>query len=105
MTIEKIIHSKLQAEFNPTHLEVINESHMHSVPANSETHFKIVIVSEKFAGESLIKRHRAINTLLAKELTEGVHALGLHTMTAPEWERKNGQVAASPQCRGGSKKG
>ena len=32
--------------FAPLHLEVTNESHMHSVPAGSETHFKVIVVSE-----------------------------------------------------------
>ena len=103
MSIENTIQQKLQASLAPAHLEVINESHMHSVPAKSETHFKIVIVSEAFSGESLIKRHRAVNTLLAEELSGGVHALGLHTMTPAEWEKKHGAVADSPKCLGGSK--
>lgn len=104
MNTEQTILAKLQTEFEPAHLQVINESHMHSVPANSETHFKLIIVSEKFAEQSLINRHRAVNAVLAEELAGGVHALGLHTMTVSEWEKKQGEVAASPQCLGGSKK-
>lgn len=103
MTIETTIEQKLRDQLHPTHLDVINESHMHAVPADSETHFKIVIVTEAFHGETLIKRHRAINKLLADELNGGVHALALHTMTPQEWEKKQGMVAGSPQCLGGSK--
>jgi len=103
MNMANNIREKLQSALDPAHLEVINESHMHSVPANSETHFKLVIVSDKFAGESLIKRHRAVNTLLSEELANGVHALGLHTMTTDEWAQKNGSVLDSPECRGGAK--
>ena len=39
----------------PSHLEVINESHMHNVPRSSETHFKVVVVAEAFEGVPLIK--------------------------------------------------
>jgi len=73
------------------------------VPANSETHFKLVIVSESFEELSLINRHRKVNQLLADELAGGVHALSLHTMTETEWQakQKDGGVAQSPDCLGG----
>ena len=57
--------------FEPLHLEVINESKNHNVPKNSETHFKVVVVSTKFDGLKLIERHRAVNTLLRDELKTG----------------------------------
>lgn len=44
--------------------EVINESHMHSVPKGAETHFKVVVVSDQFDGLSLLQRHREVNTVL-----------------------------------------
>ncbi len=102
-TLENTIRDKLTQGLKPTHLDVINESHMHSVPANSETHFKVIVVTDEFDGLSLIQRHRTINRLLANELEGGVHALGLHTLTAAEWTRKQEQVPASPDCLGGSK--
>ena len=40
------------------------QSYMHNVPRGSETHFKVVLVSEAFDGLSLIKRHRAVNSTL-----------------------------------------
>ena len=63
--------------FQPSHLEVINESNMHNVPKGSETHFKVVVVSDSFEGLSLVKRHRAVNEVLAQELQSGVHALSI----------------------------
>ncbi|MCU7948134.1 MAG: BolA/IbaG family iron-sulfur metabolism protein [Candidatus Thiodiazotropha sp. (ex Cardiolucina cf. quadrata)] len=47
-TTQKTIQQKLQSAFSPLHLEVINESHMHSVPEGAESHFKVVVVSEAF---------------------------------------------------------
>ena len=40
---------------NPTHLEIINESYMHNVPKGSETHFKVVVISDVFDKLPLIK--------------------------------------------------
>lgn len=65
----------------PTHLEVINESSNHNVPKGSETHFKVVIVSDDFAGKSLLSRQRLVNLLLKEELGSGVHALSMVTKT------------------------
>lgn len=53
--IEGSIREKLTKDFTPYHLEIINESYMHSVPKGSETHFKVVIVSDKFDKLSLIQ--------------------------------------------------
>ncbi len=101
MSVQQTIDTKLRAGLAPSHLEVINESHRHNVPAGSESHFKVVAVAEAFAGERLIQRHRRINALLADELAGGVHALSLHTLTPDEWAARGGAVAASPECRGG----
>jgi BolA protein len=102
-TIQETIQQKLQQAFAPTHLEVINESHMHNVPEGSESHFKVVVVSEAFAGEKLIARHRRVNQVLSEELAGGIHALALHTLTPEDWFNRGGAVADSPPCQGGSK--
>ena len=81
-------------------LEVLNESHMHSVPPKSETHFKVVCVSASFQGKSLVERHRMVNHLLKEELESGVHALSLVLRTP---DKDTDVIPASPACRGGSK--
>lgn len=106
-TVQDIITRKLQETLSPEHLEVINESHMHNVPAGSESHFKVVIVSDAFKDKMLIARHRMINKILEEELDQDgsantIHALALHTMTMEEWFEK-GKVAESPECMGGGK--
>jgi stress-induced morphogen len=100
--VESRIHTKLGAGFHPVHLEVINESYMHSVPPGSETHFKVVLASAQFAGKRQVQRHQAIYACLAEELQTGVHALALHTFSPEEWLASR-QVPASPHCLGGSK--
>ena len=88
----------LQA-FSPSHLEVLDESHMHS--RGLETHYKAVIVSEAFAGRRAVQRHQAVYRTLGPLMQE-IHALALHTYTPDEWAQAGG-APDSPTCRGGSK--
>ena len=97
MSVEKKIEHTLSDNFELSHLEVINESHMHSGP-NTETHFKVVLVSEEFEDVKLVQRHRKINELLKYELENGVHALSLHLFTQSEWKAKEQHVKDSPPC-------
>jgi stress-induced morphogen len=100
--VENRIKTKLSNSFNPSHLDVTNESYMHSVPQGAESHFKVVLVTEAFAGKRQVQRHQAIYACLADELKTGVHALALHTFSPAEWHAQ-ATVPASPQCLGGSK--
>ena len=99
MSVATSIESKL-AELVPSHLVVENESHRHSVPENSETHFRLEIVSERFAGLRSVKRHQLVYGLLQDELAGPVHALAIHAYAPEEWA---GQAPQSPDCRGGNK--
>lgn len=53
--IEKAITEAITEKLDPIHLEIVNESYMHNVPKGSETHFKILVVSNKFESLPLIK--------------------------------------------------
>lgn len=103
MDRREIIDQKIRDALTPMHLEVVDESHQHNVPDGSQSHFKLVVVSDQFDGVSLIKRHRQINVLLKQEFELGLHALALHTMTPEEWYRKGGKILATPECLGGAK--
>jgi len=103
MIIQNQIEKTLKEALNPLHLEVTNESGMHSVPRNSETHFKVIAVSQNFEKQTLLFRHRLVNELLSDQLAGPVHALSLHALTPSEWERAQGETVDSPACRGGSK--
>jgi BolA protein len=103
MLVQRQIEEKLNGAMPVLHIEVVNESHMHSVPPNSETHFKVVLVSSAFDGKRPVARHQLIYRLLADELANGVHALALHTYTEAEWQQRAAPAPDSPQCLGGSK--
>ncbi len=103
--VQQSIEAHLSAALAPQHLEVINESHMHSVPPGSESHFKVVVVSDSFSGTNRVQRHRLVNRALQAELDAGLHALSIHAWTPQQWVDQGGAVPASPPCLGGSKVG
>ncbi|PKM22569.1 MAG: transcriptional regulator [Gammaproteobacteria bacterium HGW-Gammaproteobacteria-14] len=102
MSVAALIERKVREGMAVSELQLTNESHMHNVPAGSESHFRLVVVSEAFAGLLPVKRHQAIYALLAAELAGPVHALALHTFTPQEWAARGADAAASPACRGGN---
>ena len=104
MSTEATIRQKLEAGLDIDFLDISNESHMHNVPEGSESHFRVVVVSEAFADQTLIKRHRVVNAILKEELADKIHALALHTFTAQEWQDRGESAQLSPECRGGSKR-
>jgi len=103
VTVQQDIETRLSTEFAPQFLDVTNESHMHSVPANSETHFRVTLVSERFVDTRKVARHQRVYKALKEQLDGPVHALALHTYTPTEWTARSSVVPASPECLGGSK--
>ncbi|WLD59325.1 BolA/IbaG family iron-sulfur metabolism protein [Salinispirillum sp. LH 10-3-1] len=101
MSVQDTIIEKLQDALNPVHLSVENESHKHSVPPNSETHFKVTIVAESLRGQTPVRRHQMVYNALQQELAGPVHALAIHAFAPDEWQ---GAAPASPDCLGGSKR-
>ena len=105
MVIENRLREKIAQSFSPEVLALENESHMHSVPENSETHFKLLLVSDHFAGMSRVQRQRAVNEVIRDELEGAVHAFAQRVYTVEEWHNM-GETCdfVSPQCLGGSKR-
>ena len=99
-SVAQMIRQKLTVKFNPTHLELDNESHMHSVPPGSESHFRLILVSDVFAGLTRVARQRLVNECLQAELKGSVHALSMRVMTPQEWLATGAQMPVSPQCLG-----
>ncbi|KAL9684866.1 hypothetical protein QQ045_022308 [Rhodiola kirilowii] len=86
------IRAKLQA-LEASSLVVEDVSHQHAGHAAvkdgaQETHFNVKIVSEKFSGQSLVKRHQMIYSLLNDELESGLHALSIVAKTPQETVQK-----------------
>jgi len=100
--VKEAITKKITESFKPVFLSVENESHMHSVPKGSETHFKLTIVADTFEGNSKVERHQKVYATLKNEFSSGLHALSMTTKSPREWENDS-SISASPGCMGGSK--
>tara|TARA_B100000959_G_scaffold100205_1_gene105954 strand:- start:662 stop:994 length:333 start_codon:yes stop_codon:yes gene_type:complete len=96
VTIGESIRQKIANELSPSQLDIVDESRLHAGHAGSrpggDSHFRVYIVAEAFAGQSLVERQRLINGLLVDEFAAGLHALSLTTQTPEEADK-----ASSPR--------
>ena len=76
--------------FKPEFLSVIDVSEQHRGHKNFkedvESHFEIIIVSEKFTNLSRIERHRMVNQILKEEFLSDLHSVVLKTYTSEEFK-------------------
>lgn len=93
MTVADTMRRKLTEAFQPTRLEIVDDSHKHAGHAGArpegETHFSVEIVAAAFAGKSRVERQRLVYATLAAELKDRVHALALQ-IRAPDEDRRHG---------------
>ena len=98
--MEKIIESQIidviNDKLSPSVLNIINESFMHNVPTGSESHFKLIVVSEVFKDLTNVKRHQLIYRTL-NEIMDEIHALSIHAFDEKEYNA-NPVVIDSPNC-------
>jgi BolA family transcriptional regulator, general stress-responsive regulator len=80
MAVKDEIEDRLTAAFQPSVLEVVNESHKHAGHAGDDgsgaSHFHITIRAEALAAMSRLARHRAVQMALG-DLNQRIHAIGL----------------------------
>lgn len=88
MSVENTIREKLTEAFQPSRLEIENESHLHQghhgSPNTGSSHFRVLLAAESFEGVSRVERQRKIYAVLADELAGPVHALALTAVTVAE---------------------
>ena len=100
MSLEQAITELLTGELIPVFIEVDNESHLHSSGKGGNSHYKVTVVSEAFAGLGLVARHRKVQQVVAPVTGGVVHALGIHTYTPSEWQDRGYDIPDSPTCAG-----
>ena len=117
MKIQQALESKLKAALSPLVLKVINESSGHNRPESggggpgattgwggsgaptvAESHFRVLIVSDRFQGLSPLKRHQTVHKIVKQEL-QIIHAFSQSAFTAAEWTARGGEIPASPPCQ------
>ena len=81
MNYVHIIDKTLREFFNPTFLEVIDESELHrghvGFKEGTQTHFKIVISAKIFEKMSRVSRERAVHRALGSRTMQEIHALSI----------------------------
>lgn len=78
---------RLEAAFAPVSLEVVDDSHRHVGHAGArggQGHFTIDIVSNAFAGQAQLARHRAVYAALGEMMSADIHALSIRADTPAE---------------------
>jgi BolA protein len=80
MSIKQEMENRLQEAFNPSHLEVVDDSDSHIGHAGhdgrGESHFNVMIRAEAFAGMNRVAQHRAVHKALG-DIVPRIHALAL----------------------------
>ena len=108
--VQLISYSKLQQYLTLNFNQQTDTSYYHITysPKDSETHFKVVVISSAFQNtKTPISRHRLINSTLKEEVASDgpIHALSIVAYTPEKWQEKinngEGNVGKSPSCRGG----
>lgn len=81
MGLDQEISKALNDNLQPTHLEVINESHLHAGHAgddgSGESHWRLVIAAPGLDGQSRLARHRAVHAALGPDIIGRLHALAI----------------------------
>lgn len=75
-----LIRERLQSALQPTHLEVIDESHLHIGHAGARDgrgHFRVRITSPLLAELRPLERHRKIYAALGELMETDIHALSV----------------------------
>lgn len=88
MSVADTMRRKLAERFQPTRLDIVDESYRHEghpgARPGGETHFAVAITAGEFAGKSRLARQRLVYETLAEELAGPVHALSLEVRAPGE---------------------
>ena len=86
--LAEIIASRLTNQLAPSSLEVINDSHRHAGHmgdnGTGESHFTVIVESDRFVGLNRVQRQRLVNQALADLLSSRIHALAIRARAPGE---------------------
>lgn len=89
--MREAIEARLREALAATHVEVVDESHLHAGHAGARSgggHFRAVIVSERFAGLSRVKAQQLVYAAMGEWMQREIHALSMQTFTPEQWARR-----------------
>ena len=85
------IENLILKDYEPEFFSVIDVSEQHrghqDFKEDVESHFEILIVSEKFKNLNRIERHRMVNKSLKQEFLSDLHSVTIKTYTIREYKK------------------
>ena len=85
------IENLILKNYKPEYFSVLDVSEQHKGHQNYkediESHFEIIIVSEKFKNLNRIERHRMVNQSLKEEFLSDLHSAIIKTFTLQEYKK------------------
>ncbi|MSP80233.1 MAG: BolA family transcriptional regulator [Rhodospirillales bacterium] len=88
MRVRDAIERNLKEALRPQRLEIEDESHRHAGHAGArpegESHFRLTVVADSFAGKSRIERQRMVYAALKELMESQIHALAMTTLSPAE---------------------
>jgi BolA protein len=91
--VRDAIEARLRESLAATHVEVVDESHLHAGHAGARSgggHYRALIVSERFAGLSRVKAQQLVYQAMGAWMGREIHALSMQTFTPEDWNRREG---------------
>jgi BolA family transcriptional regulator, general stress-responsive regulator len=77
------LRDRLQRQFSPAQLDIVDESHLHAGHAGAATglsHFRVRIVAEAFRGVPAVARHRMVYAAVDDLMKSDIHALAIEAL-------------------------
>ena len=90
--MKDILEARLREGLDATHVEVIDESHLHAGHAGAKDgggHFRAVIVSDRFAGLNRVKAQQLVFSVVEEWMGREIHALSMKTFTPDRWSKES----------------
>ena len=87
MNVDTLIRERLSA-LEPVAVDLVDESELHhghaGYQAGGGTHWRLSIVSPRFAGKSVVERHRMVYQALGELMNNPIHALAIAARSPEE---------------------
>ncbi|HWJ07332.1 MAG TPA: BolA family protein [Steroidobacteraceae bacterium] len=81
------IAERLRHALQPVELEIVDDSHLHAGhagAADGRGHFSVRVVAERFAGLTVVRRHRLVYEAVGDLMTTDIHALSIRALAPDE---------------------
>jgi BolA protein len=78
---------RVRAALQPLELEIVDDSHLHAGhagAADGRGHFSVHVVSERFAGLPVVRRHRLVYDAVGDMMVTDIHALSIRALAPGE---------------------